>query len=74
MPVPHPPDPHSVAGKELHAAERCELLVGAAPAGLAAAIDPAGRGLQVMLWLARGRRFSPLFVEEQRLWRRWTRC
>ncbi len=46
----HPPDPHSIAGKDLHVAERCELLVvGAGPAGLAAAIEAAGRGLHVML-------------------------
>lgn len=43
-------DPRSVAGKELHVEESCQLLVvGAGPAGLAAAIEGASRGLQVML-------------------------
>ena len=44
------PDPKSVAGKELHVEERTQLLViGAGPAGLAAAIEAAGRGLSVVL-------------------------
>jgi len=43
-------DPKSVAGKELHVEERTQLLViGAGRAGLAAAIDAAGRGLAVVL-------------------------
>jgi thioredoxin reductase len=45
-----PPDPKSVAGKALHVEEHAQLLViGAGPAGLAAAIDAAGRGLSVVL-------------------------
>jgi len=45
-----PHDPASVAGKELDVAERAQLLViGAGPAGLAAAIEAAGRGLSVVL-------------------------
>jgi thioredoxin reductase len=45
-----PHDPKSVAGKELHLQERAQLLViGAGPAGLAAAIEAAGRGLSVVL-------------------------
>jgi thioredoxin reductase len=44
------PDPKSVAGKELHVEERTQLVViGAGPAGLAAAIEAAGRGLSVVL-------------------------
>lgn len=44
------PDPKSVAGKDLHVEERTQLLViGAGPAGLAAAIEAAGRGLSVVL-------------------------
>lgn len=46
--VPH--DPKSVAGKTLAVTERTQLLVvGAGPAGLAAAIEAAGRGLSVVL-------------------------
>ena len=46
--VPH--DPKSVAGKPLHVEERTQLLViGAGPAGLAAAIEAAERGLSVVL-------------------------
>lgn len=45
-----PLDPKSVAGKDLHLAERGQLLVvGAGPAGLAAAIEAARLGLQVVL-------------------------
>jgi thioredoxin reductase len=44
------PDPKSVAGKDLHVEERTQLLViGAGPAGLAAAIEAARRGLSVVL-------------------------
>lgn len=44
------PDPKSVAGKDLHVEERTQLLViGGGPAGLAAAIEAAGRGLSVLL-------------------------
>jgi thioredoxin reductase len=44
------PDPKSVAGKDLHVEERTQLLViGAGPAGLAAAIEAAMRGLSVVL-------------------------
>ncbi|MCZ8042015.1 MAG: FAD-dependent oxidoreductase [Beijerinckiaceae bacterium] len=43
-------DPKSVAGKDLPVAERTQLLViGAGPAGLAAAIEAAERGLSVIL-------------------------
>lgn len=43
-------DPKSIAGKDLLLEERTELLiVGAGPAGLAAAICAAGHGLSVML-------------------------
>lgn len=43
-------DPRSVAGKELHVAESCQVLViGGGPAGLAAAIEAASRGLTVVL-------------------------
>lgn len=45
-----PPDPKSVAGKALQVEERTQLLViGAGPAGLAAAIEAAGQGLSVVL-------------------------
>jgi thioredoxin reductase len=45
-----PLDPRSVAGKELAVAERADVLVvGAGPAGLAAAIEAAGRGASVLL-------------------------
>jgi thioredoxin reductase len=45
-----PPDPKSVAGKPLHVEERTQLLViGAGPAGLAAAIEAAERSLSVVL-------------------------
>lgn len=45
-----PPDLKSVAGKRLDLEERVQILViGAGPAGLAAAIEAASRGLQVML-------------------------
>lgn len=45
-----PPDPKSVAGKPLAVDERTQLLViGAGPAGLAAAIEAAERGLSVVL-------------------------
>jgi len=44
------PDPKSVTGKALHVEERTQLLViGAGAAGLAAAIEAAGRGLSVVL-------------------------
>lgn len=44
------PDPKSVAGKALHVEARTQLLViGAGPAGLAAAIEAAGQGLSVVL-------------------------
>ncbi len=44
------PDPFSVAGKTLPVREHVALLViGAGPAGLAAAIEAAGRGLTVMV-------------------------
>jgi thioredoxin reductase len=43
-------DLKSVAGRELHVEEHTQLLViGAGPAGLAAAIDAAGRGIAVVL-------------------------
>ena len=43
-------DPRSVAGKDLHVEERAQILViGAGPAGLAAAIEAAGRGASVVL-------------------------
>ena len=46
--MPH--DPRSVAGKTLDVEERCDLLVvGAGPAGLAAALEGARLGLQVVL-------------------------
>ncbi|MFC7397942.1 NAD(P)/FAD-dependent oxidoreductase [Chelatococcus sp. GCM10030263] len=46
--VPH--DPKSISGKPLHVEERVQLLViGAGPAGLAAATDAAERGLSVIL-------------------------
>ncbi|PTM42874.1 NAD(P)/FAD-dependent oxidoreductase [Bosea sp. 124] len=45
-----PPDPKSVAGAALQVEERTQLLVvGAGPAGLAAAIEAAERGLSVVL-------------------------
>lgn len=46
----HKPDPASIAGKSLDVAEKTRLLViGAGPAGLAAAIEGARQGLQVTL-------------------------
>ena len=46
--MPH--DPRSVAGKQLDVEERCDLLViGAGPAGLAAALEGARLSLQVVL-------------------------
>jgi thioredoxin reductase len=43
-------DPRSVAGKHLAIAETCQVLViGGGPAGLAAAIEAASRGAQVVL-------------------------
>ena len=43
-------DPRSVAGKSLALAERCDLLVvGAGPAGLAAALEAARLGMHVVL-------------------------
>jgi NADPH-dependent 2,4-dienoyl-CoA reductase/sulfur reductase-like enzyme len=46
----HPPDPASIAGKPLDVAERTELLViGAGPAGVAAALAARRHGLQVVL-------------------------
>ena len=47
---PYTPDPVSIAGKALDVGERTQLLVvGAGPAGIAAALEAAGHGVAVVL-------------------------